>query len=430
MADAKIVQQGGMVFWLVIVFVAAIVGFTIGASISHPLLLAKPTRDLLTQTNSLDRVVLGELHDPRDVTDDLHKLKATAAELPNGAGDKIGTSIDLISSKLTEQTNRFQENLWKAHDAVSVVRDQVKLQAEATSGIASIIYDQLRRFLKWTGPVLALGGLILAFAATNPVVRGWLARATTVGVGPLSIAVGDVVALKQSIRQHMEEVDGAIVTTYKDKSEKFDLEGLFARLKIEIDQQIKKAFAVDMKNIQHRSTMYVPSFTGEQLVQVTKYAPPYIPEKPVVGRHFSARYRIIGRAFRLRTALYNWDVNNKQNNLVRLWGLTRAEAYKQGGRATSLMAFPIPPDQSSEPLAIVYLEASGTNQLMPGHSLEDLAASTPNDPDGRSQADVLANDRVWKPLWDDKLVQPLYEALLAMKAEFNWDVPLQGRDGQ
>ena len=44
-----------------------------------------------------------------------------------------------------------------------------------------------------------------------------MARAgQTVGLGPLSVAVGDVVALKQGVRERFDEVDAAIVATYKD----------------------------------------------------------------------------------------------------------------------------------------------------------------------------------------------------------------------
>ena len=86
--------------------------------------------------------------------------------------------------------------------------------SECPQDLGSVIYDQLRRFLKWTGPALAL--LLLVLAAAHPLVRGWLGRAKTVGLGPLSVAVGDVVALKQGVRERFDEVDAAIVATYKD----------------------------------------------------------------------------------------------------------------------------------------------------------------------------------------------------------------------
>ena len=58
--------------------------------------------------------------------------------------------------------------------------------------------------------------------------------------------------------ERFDEVDQAIVATYQDKAKKFDLEGLFARLKTEIDKQIMTALAVDMGKVPHRATMFVP----------------------------------------------------------------------------------------------------------------------------------------------------------------------------
>lgn len=425
-----IVRPGAKTFWFVLILIVWTTGFFVGASISQPMLLAQPTREVLTQADDLDRVLLGELRDPRDITDELHKLKAATTKLPNGQGADIVAGVDLISSKLVAQNASFQQSVWKAHEAVSAVHAKLMLQAEAANDRVSVAYDQLRRFLKWTGPALALAVLFLAIAASHPSVREWLSRATTVGLGPLSVVVGNVDALKQSVKGRFTEVDAAIVATYKDKIDKFDLEGLFTRLKIEIDKQLKTAFGVEMAQVKHRATMFVPGFTNEQLVQVTKYTPPENPERAVVGRRFSVRYGIIGRAFRLRTALYNWDVNNEQNNLVRYWGLTRTEAWKQDGRATSLLALPIPPDQNVEPVAIVYIEAAGSNLLMPNQCPRVLEELVLNDPDGRTKADMLANDKIWMPLWNAKAVQPLYEALQAMKAEFKWDTPLEGKDGQ
>ncbi len=424
------------IFFSVVAIVIGIVSFVVGASISQPMLLAQPTREVLSQADNLDRILLAELHDPRDITEDINKLKTLTAKIPTEQGADINSAVDALSSRLAEQNSSFQQNVWKAHEAITAVRLRLTQQAYAASNPATVAYDQLRRFLKWTGPVLALG-LVLAvpaliFAVTNPKVRAWLARTTSVGVGPISWAgaVGDMNAVKQGIKARFDEVDDAIVKTYKDKIEKSDLEGMFKRLKAELDMQIEAACGVRMANIRHRATMYVPGFTDEQLVQVTKYLPAQDPERVVIGRRFSVRYGIIGRAFRLRTALYNWEVNNEGNQLVRYWGLTRGEAYKQGAEKTSLMALPIPPDQTNDPLAIIYIEAKGSNQLMPKENPIELRQLITADPNGRTQADFLASEKIWKPLWSDNRVQPLYEALQSIKAEMNWDAPLRGQDGQ
>lgn len=427
-------EWGTTIFWVIVVVIIVMVSFSFGASISQPVLLAHPTREVLAQADNLDRVLLGELRDPREIAEDVNKLKTMAARLPKEQGTEIASAVDVLSSKLTEQNLSFQQNVWKAHETITAVRLRLNQQAEATNDRASIVYDQLRRFLKWTGPTLAFGLFLalpaLVFAATNTQIRAWLARTTSFGVGPVSWAVGDMSAVKQGIKASFDEVDDAIAKIYKDKIAKSDLEGMFKRLKVELDKQIEFAYGVRMETVDHRATMYVPGFTDEELVQVTNYAPNKAPGRVVVGRRFSVRYGIIGRAFRLRTALYNWEVNNDGNQLVRYWGLTRGEAYKQGAEKTSLMALPIPPDQSNDPLAIIYIEARGSNQLMPKEDPVALRQPVPADRNGRTQADFLASEKIWMPLWTDNKVQPLYEALQAIKAEMNWDVPLRGRDGQ
>ena len=418
--------------WLVVVaLVAALAGFMSGANISQAINAAKPTQDMLQRLDAVDQALIAQLQDPRSVTDDLRALEAKTAKLsPKAQAADLAADIDGVATKYGQQNAALDASIWKAHQQISAAHDQLKMQGDAASQPTGVVYDQLRRFLKWTGPAIALVILALALAMANPRVRSWLERAKSVGLGPLSVAVGDVAALKQGIRERFTEVDDAIVATYNDKIAKADLQGYFARLKTEVDKQLHTAFGVDMAKVKHRATLYVPGFTDEQLVQATKYLPPETPERPVIGRRFSARYGMIGRAYRLRTSLYNWSVDNAQNSLVRYWGLTRGEAYKQGGHQASIMAFPIPPDQSGEPLAIVYIEADGANQLMPAHTADQLKAAIAGDPDGRVQADVLANDKIWQPLWTSGAVQPLYEVLQVMKAEFNWDAPLEGRDGQ
>jgi hypothetical protein len=417
--------------WLILVAVAFCAGIYLGATISQPILLDSPARNVLKQADELDRALLGGLQDTRNIADDMRKLRDRISKLPEGRGKEIVVDLDIVMAKLTDQNTSFQAKLWQAHESVAKAREQLKLQAEASSGLPVTVYDQVRRFLKWIGPLLlvAMAGLLILLL--SPRGREWLARVEEAGLGPLSLKLGDVASVKVGIRESLGKIDEAVSATYQDKCAKFDLEGLFARLKLELDKKLKEKFNVDMAKVPHRATLYVPGMTDEQLVQATKYLSPIEKDaRKVVGRRFSVRYGIIGRAFRQRTALYNWKVENSRNQLVRDWGLTRSEAYKQGGEAASLMAFPIPPDVNSDPLGIVYLEAKGENLLMPGETAAELGQEVANDPNGRVKADQLAYERIWKPLWDAQLVQPLYEALEAMKRELTWDTPLVGKDGQ
>jgi hypothetical protein len=406
-----------------------VLGIFLGATISQPILLHKPAQDVLAQADQVDRVLLDGLQDPRNVTEDLSKLRARIAALPKNEGAGIAVDLDVIAGKLADQNTTFQSQIWKAHESISNVRQNLKLQGEASSGLPAIIYDQLRRFAKWTGPLILFAIVIVAVLLLIPGGPAWLGQVKEFAFGPFSVA-RDVATVKTSISQSLEAVDEAVSTTYQEKSKKFDLDSLFGRLKLELDKQFLKEFNVDLTNTRHRATLYVPGMTDEQLVQATKYLPTPNPEKPVVGRRFSVRYGIIGRAFRQRIALYNWKVDNYRNRLVRIWGLTRSEAYKQGGTATSLMALPIPPNEIADPLGIIYLEAHGENILMPSETVADLERDVSGDSNARLTADKLAHDRIWEPLWSANLVQPLYEALEAMKRELTWDTPLVGRDGQ
>lgn len=415
----------------VAVAVAFCVGLYLGASVSQPMLLHQPARDVLTQADQIDHVLLDGLQDPRSIAEDMRKLRARIAALPKGQGKDIAFDLDLITAKLADQNTSFQTKLWQAHEGIAKAREQLELQAEAADGIPATLYDQLRRFLKWTGPIILIAIVGLIILMFVPGARAWFQHVREIAFGPLALK-RDVASVRTGIAQRLNEINEAVSTTYQDKSTKFDLEGLFSRLKSEIDKKLKAEFGVEMANVPHRATLYVPGMTDEQLVQATKYLPPaqQDPNRKVVGRRFSVRYGIIGRAFRQRTALYNWKVDNTRNELVRDWGLTRAEAFKQGGHATSLMALPIPPDENGDPLGIVYLQADGENLLMPNKAISDLRKEITNDPNGRVEADRLAHEQIWKPLWDGQLVQPLYETLQAMKADLNWDTPLQGQDGQ
>lgn len=418
--------------WLILVAAAFCAGVYIGAAISQPMLLDPPTRNVLRQADELDRALLGGLQDPRNIAEDMRKLRDRVSKLPKGQGKDIAVDLDIISAKLADQNTSFQTKLWQAHEGVAKARDQLKLQAEASSGLPATLYDQIRRFLKWIGPVMLLSMVALLFVLLAPSGRELLKRIKNLDFGLFKLGLSDVASAKVGIRESLGKIDEVVSATYLKKSAKFDLEGLFARLKLEIDKKLKSEFNADMAKIPHRATLYVPGMTDEQLVQATKYLPPpaHDPDRKVVGRRFSVRYGIIGRTFRQRTALYNWQVDNTDNRLVRDWGLTRKEAYKQGGEATSLMAFPIPPDIDVEPLGVVYVEAKGVNRLMPTKSASELQQVIANDPNGRVEADRLAYEQIWKPLWDDQLIQPLYDALDAMKRELTWDSPLTGQEGQ
>jgi hypothetical protein len=207
---------------------------------------------------------------------------------------------------------------------------------------------------------------------------------------------------------------------------------LFTQLKKAIDLRLKDKYNLDLNAIRHRATLWVPGLPGWELVQASKYIGHPEPEnRLVVGRRFSVRYGIIGRAWRLRTTQYNWDVNNKFNALVRHWGLTLREARKQGDQHISLMAFVVPNNEiDGDPLGVVYLEATGTNALMPGRATADLELRVENDPDGRRLADVEADTEIWQPILEGDAAKHLTGALINLRRAFNWDLKIVPSDGR
>lgn len=121
-----------------------------------------------------------------------------------------------------------------------------------------------------------------------------------------------------------------------------------------------------------RVTFYVPSYLSESLVQITQYYGPkqFYSEKQI-GRQFSIRYGIIGKAWRLQTHLINSNVSNVSNELVKAWGLTLQEARAQGTGKNSLIAFPISvthkvdinnADEQTNFLGLAYIEWQDVDQ--------------------------------------------------------------------
>lgn len=210
-------------------------GIYLGASIKQPLLLNESVRSILTQADQIDRALLNGLQDPRSISDEMRKLRAQIAKLPKGKGAEITGDVDAITAKLADQNTSFQTKLWTAHETVAKVRDDLKRQGEASSDWPATIYDQLRRFLKWTGPVVLLAFIVIVLLLLVP--PAWLAQVKEFAIGPISVA-RNIDTVKTSISQSLEAIDEAVSTTYQEKSKKFDLDSLFTRLKLELDKQL------------------------------------------------------------------------------------------------------------------------------------------------------------------------------------------------
>ena len=425
-----------------------LLGIAIGVSVGQPSLVAAPARAVLAQAEALDRVALGMVHDPRDVADQIEKLRARAAEirkLPpastarNAYQQKLLADIAAAERVLRAQNAALEDSLWKAHEGAAAVREQLTRQVGASDGTAVIAYDQLRRFLKWTGPLVAVALLLAAFAATSPGIRAWISRATSFAFGPLTIAVSDVAKLKSDVRERFAEVDAAIAAAYEEQLARADMGKLFAILKEDIDERIRAVSGVDMRDVPHRATLFVPGFTDDELVQAAGYlgspgklargqaAPP--PDKrKVIGRRFSVRFGIIGRAWRLRMAQYNPKVSNDFQALVRFWGLTQLESFKLSKGDASLLAIVVTDGGvNDEPLGIVYYEATGLNRMFPRETVADLTADAGR-PDGATKGDALAQQEITAALEGAKRLKEIREQLQSLRRLFDWNLRLKDPD--
>jgi hypothetical protein len=417
---------------LLISIICVLVGVAAGFNIRQPSLVSEPVKEARAAAEELEKAAVEAQRDPRDISDQLASLETKARAVPTRHGrESLLSNINAVDRKLDEQSDRLESALWSTQMAARRVRDQLDKQLRVSNDPVVTGYDQLKRFLKWLGPLVALSILVLVFLIAFPGTRRWLSRAQSVSVGGVAINVHDPAAVREGVRERFQEVDAAISAAYLEKLNSADVEDLFARFKGEIDKQIEKSFAVDLKAVPHRGTLWVPGFTGSELVQAARYYGTIPDSRPVIGRRFSVRYGIIGRAFRLRATQYNWDVSNEANALIRHWGLTRGEARKQGSQHNSLLAFVIENHEpDSDPLAVIYLEAAGTNRFMPGKQIPELKSRVNGDPNGRWTADKLAHDMIWQPLLDSKAADPLIGALMNLRRAFNWDLKIISADGR
>lgn len=408
-----------------------VLSFAVGFHINQPSLVANSAGEVRSAAEGLDKAVLEAQNDPRDIREQLSSIREYVRSIRDvRIRDSLIARLDAIQQRLREQNDQLAASLWQTHEKAYAIRHQLDERLAQPSSVFVTAYDQFKRFLMWVGPIGLAAILLVISVLCQPSVRRWLSRAQSFSIGGLAINVHDPNAVREGVRERFQEVDDAIAEAYLDKLEYADMEELFSTFKDELDAQFGIA-GINLSTIPHRATLWVPGFTGDELVQATSYLGTKPPStRPVIGRRFSARYGIIGRAWRLRTTLYNWDVNNRSNGLIRYWGLTKREAVAQGDRHHSLMAFVIgSAEKDSEPLGVIYLEAEGINVLL-SKPVAELEKALAGDPNGRTVADKDADEIIWQPLWKNRKVAPLVRALRKLRMAFNWDKKVNLNDGR
>ena len=390
-------QVAGATLAYLFAAVAFACGVIAGFSVDQPLATAEPARQLLRTTDRIEQTLL--------------TAQVAVSRRPGLA--------------------EIENSLAAARRDIRTEAETLRLLTAASGGAVVTTYDQGRLFMKWLGPTLFAGSLLLLLfiaAMFHPGFRSAVGRTGSLTVGSFTFKLEDMSVVRESLRQRHSEVDRAISKTYLEKLLAQNMESLFANVKAQMNVVFKEHLGVDLDGISHRATLYVPGFFGDELVQAAGYLGAGMKFSHTgAGRRFSVRYGIIGKAWRLRHSQYNWDVNNKDRNLIRNWGLTFQEASKQDGTSKSLMAFVIPGESNQgDPLAVLYVEADGVKSLSPARASTELEQRID---DGMVKADQLA-ENIWRKVDWHSSVTALKQALIALRREFDWDMKIVSADGR
>lgn len=323
------------------------------------------------------------------------------------------------------KAGKFETDLYKTRNELNARLPTLRQAGDASDGWLWSFFDGCKRFLKWLGPT-GLGAAIILLLAGFVVVRRWRDVEGQISLSlPLGIKVdaNNIHAYRDAIKDGYYRLDERISKTYREKFAEKNLDKLFGDVKDEIDKTFG-SLLIDLNSFEHRSTLYVPGFLGEELVRATAYfGKSMSSSSSVVGSRFSVRYGMIGMSWRLRHALYNPKVASARNNLIRAWGFTRKEAVARGNGTLAMAAFVIPSDvQGADPLGVIYLEGTKDNAFGdPKTGGADVNGFTPDD---------VAMEAIWALIAPHPSVVKLVASLKALREELRWDdkvIPETGR---
>jgi hypothetical protein len=312
---------------------------------------------------------------------------------------------------------------------------------DASSDFSAIAFDQLRRFLKWIGAISFLtivAVVLLIIIMSTPKIRTILAKSGSISAFGLTFNFNDLQSVRASIAEREGKIETDAAEVYTTALRSADVERLFRQVMQNIEQRFSK-LEVDLQSIRYRATLYVPGFVGENLVQATRYCGTWnLKDERAVGRRFSVRYGIIGKAWRLRSCQYNPNVHNENKALIRDWGFTEDEATpfrpipdNSIVPRASLMAFVLTDISNLPPLGVIYLEAEGANTLhrdkflANGSGLEQVLS----DGSGLTRADKYASENIWEKI-DPNATARLRSRLVRLQRELRWNDKIEGGVGR
>lgn len=432
----KIIQVGCFV-------VPFLLGIYIGFSVREPSSISEPLKEFQSAVGTYDDTLIAAKHNNRMITADIDELqkrtealnKALKSTKPSPAVTSAAAAVDQTSKKLAEslqqQNQTYATNLIETQTATAAVRQKVTKLSDASHGWQIIIYDQLRRFMKWTGPVvffIILGVVLFVILLSFKEIRHLFFRNSLIRIGTMSIEFKDVEAIRGTLREDFKQIDSEISLLYRKEVFSSKVSDQFTAVKVRLDKAIKDHGGADLSQLAHRATLYVPGFVGDDLVQATDYLGNKLNiGRPNAGRRFSFRYGIIGKAWRLQRGLYNPLVSNKKQGLIRKWGLTKSEADRQGAYEKSLLAMTI--EDAGDYLGVIYLEAEGENSILPSKTLVELQTRL-EDNSGCYWSDKWVQELVWPDLKASNELKELVKGLKELKQTLRWDNTLLNGDGR
>lgn len=440
-------------YWaLVLATVFLVIGFTAGYAISQPSRYTEPAETMLKRLDAVE-ALLEDIQSQRlpRVQDDRHKLsvavdgvQAALGQLPDFQKkrlvlffNEIETHARAIDLALDNQSVVIDSSISGHLKAIRIQREKINQQLDAVSGFGALAFDQSKIFLKWIGALsfLTIVAIILfLLLMSSPSFRRRLSNSSgSITAFGISFSLHDLASERDSIEARQHELGEDLVRTYTKALRASSLQARFR----DVYKDMEAAFALEtitLGAIDHRATLYIPDFVGESLVQATLYSGNWRQgDERSVGRRFSVRYGIIGKAWRLAGAQYNSNVSNASKNLIRNWGFTGAESKPFGNDAASasLMAFIVKDSGNLPPLAVIYLEAVGANKLHQVATLSDSDAESQSpDTEGLTKADRYAAEKIWARVNDKKSVEHLKQALLRLQTVLRWNDKIEGGVGR
>jgi hypothetical protein len=374
-------------------------GFYAGYQVCQPSLVIETTQDLLKRLRDVEAFLANaQIDQPLDIANEAEKLtgtvtetKAALGQLPSSSTPQLQAKLDMITrqaelvqNRIRTQNIKYDRAIIQQENQIRQLESGIRNKLNASSDFWASFNDQLRRFLKWIGAISFLtivAVVIICILMINPHFRRIFAKSGSISAFGVTLNFNDLQSVRASIAARQTEIESDVAQAYITTLRSSGVERLFRQVMQNIEQQFTYLEVKLHDPIHYRATLYVPGFVGEDLVQATRYFGNWNlkDEITVVGRRFSVRYGIIGKAWRLRSCQYNPNVHNENKNLIRDWGFTETEATpfqlspgNSNVPRASLMAFVLTDLGNAPPLGVIYLEA-GLKQRF-GESRVDLMA--------------------------------------------------------